>query len=104
MMGFGRLTSRIVSLASPDVASWERRLIEEHCDEGDCVDRARGIMRMRTQPLERRREPRSARSREILAWYESQNPRWEEGFGLAYLVRLDPVATARSAARAIWEG
>lgn len=107
VMGFGRFARRIRSLADPDLEPWERRILAAYCGEHECVDAARGILRMRTQPLERRRAPRSARSRELLAWYERQVPAWEDGEGLVYIVRFAPAAMLRASLRAAlrrWSG
>lgn len=101
VMGFGRFARRIRGLADPDLEPWERRILAAYCAEHECVDAGRGILRMRTRPLERRREPRSARSRELLAWFEGQVPDWEEGRGLVYVVCFAPTAMLRASLRAV---
>jgi hypothetical protein len=68
----------------------------EYCAHNDCIDPARGIMRMRTKPMEGRRIPRSEKNQRRLTWYEAQVPNWQEGIGLVMLFRLDPVHIARS--------
>jgi len=95
VMSFGRVARRIRSLADPDLEPWERRLLHDHCAHADCIDPARGLLRMRTRPREPRREPRGPRSRALLAWYEAQVPRWQDGEGLADLVRFDPLHLLR---------
>jgi hypothetical protein len=96
VLAFNRLSDRLVSLNDADVLPWERQVIAEHCAKNDCIDLERGILRMRTVPLEKRRIPRSESNRKKLAWYEDQIPNWEDGFGLVYLVRIDPLAIVRS--------
>jgi hypothetical protein len=96
VLAFGRLCDHLVSLNDAHIWPWEKRIIAEYCAENDCHDAARGILRMRTIPLEKRRIPRRKKSRELLTWYEAQVPNWEDGFGLVYVVRFDPLAIMRS--------
>lgn len=96
VLAFGRLCDHVVSLNDAHTSPWERQIITDYCAENDCIDPSRSILRMRTIPLEKRRIPRSERSRELLTWYEAQVPNWEDGFGLVYVVRFDPLAIVRS--------
>jgi hypothetical protein len=58
VLAFGRLCDHLVSLNDAHIWPWEKRIIAEYCAENDCHDTARGILRMRTIPLEKRRIPR----------------------------------------------
>lgn len=100
VLSFGRVVNRLVSLSDADIAPWERKAIETYCAENDCEDPARGILRMRTKPIETNRIPRTEINRQRLAWFESQVPHWREGFGLVYVVRFNPFVILRSWFRA----
>lgn len=96
-----RFSRRVRCPMDPDIEPWERRVLlrvtEELC--GASFDQERGVVRMRTIPAEARRTPRSGLGRETLAWYESHNPRWTEGWGLPVMIHLSPGSVLQGALR-----
>jgi hypothetical protein len=91
LLSLARIAHRIVCLKDAEIERWERELLCHFLDShfADTFDRERGLVRMRTLPKEVRREPRTPEGRAWLAWYESHNPHWTEGWGLPVLIHID---------------
>ena len=95
----GRFSQRVRFLQDPDLQPWERDAMHHFAERfcGASFNRGRGIVRMRTRPVEPRRVPRSPIARDTLARFETYNPDWERGYGLPYIVHMSPGSIARGA-------
>jgi hypothetical protein len=95
----GRFSQRVRFLQDTDLETWEREAMRHFAERfcGASFDRARGVVKMRTRPVETRRVPRSTAARDTLARFERYNPDWERGYGLPYILHLSPGSIARGA-------
>lgn len=102
VMAVGRYCSAIRTVGTPGLAAWEQKVLGAFGRRaaGSDYDEANGRVRMRTLPREGRRMPRSRHGRHVLAWYETHNPSWLDGYGLAVLMPFDGASVMKGMVRA----
>jgi hypothetical protein len=91
VLSVSRISHRVRTLRDPDVEPWEREMLLDCVQTfwGSSFDPDTALVRMRTMPVEPRKIPRTKRGKDLLAWYESHNPRWRESFGLPSILHID---------------
>lgn len=94
-----RFACRVSFLQDQGLLSWEREVMLHYATQfcAGSFDEHRQLVRMRTFPVEGRREPRTRAAKTAVSRFERYNPSWQAGVGLIYLLHWSPGSILRGA-------